>query len=222
MGTKEKDTCSVERAIDVSGKTELNAALIYARKKKKDENKANRKQSIFGNRWIVFCRDGTSLRRLTPVALNRTRGWYVTGCKLLARLTCWPQQCLAGLLSVRFLSPGAASWSLRYRVSVVPSRCVSVGVSYESRFRAEEITRPLIFGVSRIRVKDKGDGIGRKHRRRPENSKRKTTNEERVDRLVDGRKTKRKERGEEQQRQGFPRIPEHAVNSPRAGLYANT
>ena len=34
MGTKERDTCSVVRAIDVSGKTELNAALIYARKKR--------------------------------------------------------------------------------------------------------------------------------------------------------------------------------------------
>lgn len=32
METKEEDTRSVERAIDVSGKTELNAALIYARK----------------------------------------------------------------------------------------------------------------------------------------------------------------------------------------------
>lgn len=126
----------------------------------------------------------------------------------MARLTCWPQQCLAGLLSVRFLSPGAASRSLRYRVSVVPSWCVSVRTLYESRFPVEEITRPLGFGVSRIRVKDKGDGIAGKHRRRPENSKRKTTNEERVDRLVGGRKTKRKERGEEQRRQGFPRIPE--------------
>lgn len=109
---------------------------------------------------------------------------------------------------MRFLSPGAASRSLRYRVSVVPSWCVSVRTSYESRFRVEEITRPLGFGVSRIRVKDKGDCIAGKHRRRPENSKRKTTNEERVDRLVGGRKTKRKERGEEQRRQGFPRIPE--------------
>lgn len=33
--TKEEDTRSVERAIGVSGKTELNAALIYARKKER-------------------------------------------------------------------------------------------------------------------------------------------------------------------------------------------
>ena len=134
----------------------------------------------------VFSHEDTSLRRLTPVALNRTRGWYVTGRKLLARLTCWPQQCLAGLLSVRFLSPGAALFRDRF-VIVSPW---FVHVLLMTRFRenflwicGSKLEKPCDRNYSNYKnskfcevvYKCKGESknIGENYRRRPENEKRK-------------------------------------------------